>query len=264
VRNCAISPDGRWVATGSHGDSPGAGFKVWDATSGRQVADRPAGGSCRVSFGPDGRWLMTTGGGRFRLWAVGSWRAGPVLGDSRANWGHAFSADGQLVALGDAAPGAVRLVVPDTGREVARLTAPEESRLFPVAFSPDGAQLVTVGTESGAVHLFDLRAIREGLAGLGLDWDAPPLPPPSPAAGDPRSPEAIAPLAIRVDATLKPLSPVSHGASSQLILGLGLRSQGRIEEALAAFREAVRLDPTDSSPANVTPPTTRVGYERGG
>jgi WD40 repeat protein/tRNA A-37 threonylcarbamoyl transferase component Bud32 len=31
VRNCAVSPDGRWVATGSHWYREGAGAKVWDA-----------------------------------------------------------------------------------------------------------------------------------------------------------------------------------------------------------------------------------------
>jgi hypothetical protein len=91
----------------------------------------------------------------------------------------------------------VRLVVPDTGRELAWLTGPELSRLVPVVFTPDRAQLITIGAESGAAHLFDLRAIREGLAELGLDWDAPPLP--SPSAGDPRSPGAVAPLAVRVE-----------------------------------------------------------------
>ena len=58
--------------------------------------------------------------------------------------------------LGDAAPGVVRLVEPDTGREVARLIGPEPTRLHPLCFSPDGAQLITFGSESLEVHLFDL------------------------------------------------------------------------------------------------------------
>jgi WD40 repeat protein len=214
VRSSAVSPDGRWIATGSHSTSPSSGVKVWSADSGEQVADRPIGAICRVGFSPDNRWLITTGGGHFRLWKVGTWREGPDLGESAHNNNFAFTANGQLLALGEAAIGVVRLVVPDTGREVARLVAPEPSRLAPVAFSPDGAQLATVGLESGAVHLFDLRAIREGLAELGLDWDATPLPPPSPAAGDPRSPGAVALLAVRIEAAPRVVASVSENLTA--------------------------------------------------
>jgi hypothetical protein len=241
VRHCTVSPDGRWVATGSHGDIRGVGAKVWDAGSGRHVADLPVGGWCDPTFSPDGRWLLTNGGGVYRLWAVGTWREDKSLGDVGHGRGFAFTADGRLVALGDAAPGVVRLVAPDTGREVVRLTAPEASRLTPVAFTPDGAQLITIGGESVAVHLFDLRAIREGLVELGLDWDAPPLPPPSEAAGDPRSPGAVAPLAVRVD-----LGHFRERAEAdRLVHEAGrLEREKRHNEALAALRRAVAVDPS--------------------
>src|SRR5205085_1224835 len=87
------------------------------------------------------------------------------------------------------APGVVRLVEPDTGRELARLTAPESTRLVPCCFTPDGSTLITLGTESEALHLFDLRAIRRQLADIGLDWDAPPIPA---AATESREPLQIA------------------------------------------------------------------------
>ena len=88
-------------------------------------------------------------------------------------WG-TFSFDGKLLALGDA-PGVVRLLVPDTGAEIAQLTAPEPTRLIPCCFTADGMQLITLGAETMALHIFDLRAIRAGLAELDLDWDAPPF-----------------------------------------------------------------------------------------
>jgi tetratricopeptide (TPR) repeat protein/WD40 repeat protein len=174
VRSCAVSPDGRWVATGSHGLREGAGAKVWDAHSGRHIVDLPAGSGCNVGFSPDGRWLLTTGG-RFRLWEVGTWREGPALGGPGSPWAFAFTADGKLLALEDA-PAVVRLVEPDTGREVARLTAPEQARLAPQFFTPDGCELVAQGTETRHIHIFDLRALRRGLRELGLDWDAPAYP----------------------------------------------------------------------------------------
>jgi tetratricopeptide (TPR) repeat protein len=174
VRSCAVSPDGRWVATGTHWYRDGAGAKVWDAQSGRHVKDLPVGAG-GVGFSPDGRWLVTSSGG-VRLWRVGTWQEGPALGGPATNGSFAFTPDGRLLALGDV-PGVVRLVRPDTGKELARLTAPEETRLNPQCFTPDGTQLVTLGSETQALHLVDLRALRAQLAPLGLDWDAPPYPP---------------------------------------------------------------------------------------
>jgi WD40 repeat protein len=199
VRFCAVSPDGRWVATGSHSLHEGAGAKVWDARDGKHVKDLPVGVSCRVQFSPEGKWLLTTGGG-CRLWTVGTWEEGPKQGrtsvkDTLTASG-AFSPDGKLLALGDA-PGVVRLVVTDSGAEIARLTAPEPNRLLPFCFTADGTQLLTFGAETMALYVFDLRAIRAGLAELDLDWDAPPLPA-APQGADATS-LAPSPLSIHFD-----------------------------------------------------------------
>jgi hypothetical protein len=94
-----------------------------------------------------------------------------------------------LLALEDA-PGVVRLVLPDSGREIARLTAAEPTRLVPKCFTPDGAELITVGNESWELHVFDLREIRAGLKAIGLDWDQEEYPP-APA-------EPAEPLHVRV------------------------------------------------------------------
>jgi WD40 repeat protein len=185
VRSCAISPDERWVATGSHWLRYGTGAKVWDIASRppRHVKDLAAGGSCAVTFSPDRQWLLTAGGGP-RLWKVGTWEPGPDLGGTTHNLACAFNADGSLLALGHE-PGVVRLVRPQTGEEVARLTAPVKSPLLPQAFTKDSAELITVGGETGALHVFDLRAIRTQLAELGLDWDPVSIPPAPPADAPP-------------------------------------------------------------------------------
>ncbi|HEV3343121.1 MAG TPA: WD40 repeat domain-containing serine/threonine-protein kinase, partial [Pirellulales bacterium] len=172
VRHCAVSPDGHWAVTGSHGAIKGPAAKIWDTRTGRHVRDLPVTDYCFVSFSPDGKWLLTTGGGA-RLWSVGTWNEGPKLGNSALRG--AFSADGALLALQDE-PGVVRLVVPDTGKEVARLTAPETIRLNPICFTRDGRRLVCRVEEGESLSIFDLGLIRAQLAAMGLDWDAPSFP----------------------------------------------------------------------------------------
>jgi WD40 repeat protein len=186
VRSCAVSPDKRLVATGKHGGIQDVGAKVWDAESGQLISELPVGGLCAVSFSPDGRWLATGGGG-CRLWRVGSWQEGPKVGGGD----FAFSPDSRVLAVAGGA-GVVRLVDPDSGREYARLTGPDPIRLNPVCFTPDGAQLITRGSETRAIHIFDLRAIRRQLAEMGLDWDLPPYPPV-------KDGKVAKPLAVQVD-----------------------------------------------------------------
>jgi WD40 repeat protein len=174
ARNVSISPDGRWVATGSVW---GTGAKVWDVAGGQCVKDLvPTQNSVGVCFSPDGKWLATAAGGVCRLWAVDSWQEGPSLG--ACNWGGvAFSPDGKLVAV-ETGQNTVRLLDPDTGREYARLEDPNQDRAWPLAFSPDGTQLVAIA-ERQSLHVWDLRAIREELAQRHLDWGLPAYPPPT-------------------------------------------------------------------------------------
>jgi WD40 repeat protein len=172
VRHCAVSPDGHWVATGSHeaGKEPGA--KIWEAKTGRFVHDLPVTSYCRLAFSSDGKWLLTTGGG-VRLWSVGDWHEGPSLGVSATRG--AFSATGEVLALADG-PGVVRLVQPSTGATLAVLTAPSSLRLNPLFFTRDGSRLVCHSDQDETLVIFDLGLIRSNLAAMGLDWEAPPCP----------------------------------------------------------------------------------------
>jgi serine/threonine protein kinase/WD40 repeat protein/Flp pilus assembly protein TadD len=187
VRCCAVSPDGRWVATGSHGNTDGFAAKVWEAATGRLEKALPLASMCAVAFSSDGRWLMTGAGG-CRLWAVGTWAEGPAVGGAMG----CFSPDGKLVAVEDS-PGAIRLVETETGKDVVRLEAPEQTRLIPRSFTPDGTTLIAAGVDTQALHIWDLHRLRQGLARLRLDWDAPPYPPAAEPATVP------APLTLTVD-----------------------------------------------------------------
>jgi hypothetical protein len=62
------------------------------------------------------------------------------------------------------------MIATDTGAELARLEAPEQSTLTPSAFTPDGSQLIAFGSDTHALHVWNLAAVRRGLASLGLDW----------------------------------------------------------------------------------------------
>jgi serine/threonine protein kinase/WD40 repeat protein len=230
VRHCAVSPDGRWVATGSHGSlRDGVGVKVWNAQSGQHVANLPVpGGSLR--FSPDGKWLLTSPCGA-RIWRIGTWHEGPALGGP-SSWSFGtFSPDSKLLALSDV-PGVVRLLRTATGKEVARLTAPEQTSLVPQCFTPDGSQLITAGHVSEALHIFDLRAIRKQLQALKLDWGAPPFPP---AKKDPP------PLEVTVD--LGMFDPAVRALFAQADF---LRRKGELAGALAAIQKAHALAPDDA------------------
>jgi serine/threonine protein kinase/WD40 repeat protein len=175
--NVAVSPDGRWIATGTHN---GFGIKVWDAQSGQLVRDLlPDIRSSAVSFSPDGRWLATSTDQEVCLWEVGSWQAARTLtkdlGFSAAE-PMAFSRDGHTLALSTAG-NVVQLTDPATGRRFAQLQSPDTSRL--VAFGADGSQLFVRTARSPLVRVWDLRLIGEQLKELGLAWDLPLLTPPS-------------------------------------------------------------------------------------
>jgi eukaryotic-like serine/threonine-protein kinase len=230
VRSADVSPDKRWVATASFNVREGGAVHVWEAGSGRHVAELPVPALCQVYFSPDNRWLVTTSGG-CRLWEVGTWREGASLGSN--NGACAFSTDGRLQALGDQ-KGVVRLVIPESGGEVARLTIAEPTRLRPLSFAPDGTQLVAVGFETLAVYVFDLRAIRRELQERDLDWDAPPLPPARPVAALPS--RLIVDLGNSKD-QMPAAALVSRAAK--------LSRSRDYAEALAALRNAVQTDPSD-------------------
>jgi WD40 repeat protein/serine/threonine protein kinase/Flp pilus assembly protein TadD len=247
ARSVSVSPDGRWVATGSHGQG---GAKVWDAATGRFVKDlMPTQPFVNVRFSPDGKWLATAGG-VCRLWAVESWQEGPSLGVTSG--AVAFSADGKLLAV-ETGQNTVRLLDPDTGREYARLEDSNQDRAWIMAFSPDGTQLVVNG-ESQSLHVWDLRAIRAELARRGLDWDLPSYPP---AVEPPEAP----PLRVRVDTAGLTDPRVEVAAATLALALLPINPEASLRRGRARLRlrdypraaddlgVALGLNPDNSNPA---------------
>ena len=174
VRNCAVSADGRWVASGSHDCTSGFGAKVWNARTGELAHAFQVPGMCHVAFSPDQRWLVTGGGG-VRLWKIDTWEEGPIVSNTDSPECWAFAPAGRILAIGS--PGAVRLVRMEDGKELVRLPHTGSSVVNPRNFSADGASLYVTDPESGGLAVWDLRRLRQGLAELDLDWDAPALAP---------------------------------------------------------------------------------------
>ena len=179
VRGVIVSPDGRWVVSGSHWDD-GAGikYKVWDTDSGKLLANLPyPKGKGGLGFSADSDWLYVADqGGRWLYMPALAAPTGapkpksPEIPPSDAIYpGDILSPDHRLRALGTDG-GVIRIVSPETGQEVARLPTPEVGTVTPDTFSPDGSRLLARGAESGDLYVFDLCRIREQLTELSLDW----------------------------------------------------------------------------------------------
>jgi serine/threonine protein kinase/WD40 repeat protein len=224
ARNVAVSPDGAQVATGGHGYPGGA--KVWDARNGRLIKDLPMGAFCRVCFSPNGKRLLTTGGGAIRLWDVDSWSEVKlqqwITGDSPS-----FSPDGSLLVV-ETGFAAGRLLDAETGRDYARLEDPNKERATDFSFSPDGTLLLVATSDGPSIHVWDLRLIRGELAAMGLDWDQPPYPP--------------APAQNR-----GPIHVVVCGNQDWVKCGLAFARDGQWEQALLAYTKAIDKDPNNTA-----------------
>ncbi len=185
----ALSPDGRWVATGTWG---GKDVKVWDARSGKVAEVLSTDGAARAAFSPDGRWLAVSTGRQHGFYDTDRWQLHRLLGRDTpvaVPGPLAFSAGGRALAIASA-PDQPKLMDPETAEEIATLEPPEPYNLSWLCFSANGRWLVA-STYQHAVEVWDLGTLRAQLAGMGLDWDAPAIAPPA-------SVEAESPLTLRV------------------------------------------------------------------
>ena len=82
-RSVAVSPDGRWLATGSHHK----GAQVWRIHDQEKEAELPIDYGTKVAFSPDGKWLMTE---KRTVPAVGN-RHVDACSRSRRYWSLLFS-----------------------------------------------------------------------------------------------------------------------------------------------------------------------------
>ena len=176
IAHTAISPDGHWVATSTYWGRQST-IKVWDALSGQLVRDLPGeslNGDARVAFSPDGQWLVSGTPREYRFYEVGFWQPGRSHPRERAGGSAsplAFSTDSKVLAILQN-PRLVQLIDVATGQELASLTSPDPRPIGDLSISADGSRLAAVCGD-GVIQVWDLRALRQGLADVGLDWDLP-------------------------------------------------------------------------------------------
>ena len=217
-----LSPDGRWVATGTW---QGNGVKVWDARRGTLARELAVEGSADVLFSPDGRSLVTASGDEYAIWDVGSWTlrlqhpqepgdrpTGPGgLQPRRPRAGDRHEREAWCNLSTPSRAGSWR-----PSRPLNRKTSPS------LGFSPDG-RLLVVALDAAGIQVWDLGAIRRELESLGLDW------PTATGAGPVASPMLIPEQIVVEDAPW--IDPLARGED--------LARSGRWDDAAVAFEEAI-------------------------
>ncbi|MGE4183240.1 MAG: protein kinase, partial [Limisphaerales bacterium] len=107
VHQCALSPDGNWIAAcGGYtysGNQPGE-LRLWRLSDGKEVTPNPAQpvGLVNLRFSPDSSVLIAMGGkGYARLWSVPALNEVARLTHVSDVWDGDFSPDGQRLVTGD-------------------------------------------------------------------------------------------------------------------------------------------------------------------
>jgi PKD repeat protein len=151
VRCLAVSPDGKFLATGS-----GDGIRFWDLGSGELVRTQLSEGASiyALAFSPDGRYLAAGyGDGKVVLWeATKVVQIRTLFAHQGAVYSLAFSSDSQFLATGGA-DGRVRVWEVAAGKALCTL-AGHSSSVRAVSFSPDRTQLVS-GSDDRVALVWD-------------------------------------------------------------------------------------------------------------
>lgn len=145
IRGVAVSPDGKWIATGSLDST----LKIWDAESGqeRRSINAQSGAVQAIALDPKGKTLVSAGiDGRLRTWNVESGIEGPKYeGIAGLIEVLAFSSDGKMLA---AAGSEKKVWIFDTGtRRLVSTVEGHTATVAAIAFSPDGTLIASGGAD---------------------------------------------------------------------------------------------------------------------
>jgi WD40 repeat protein len=165
-----ISPDARWVATGSDLDRQ---LRLWDTKNNLEVLTLPGGVRPKAAFSPDGKWFAAFGVG-FELREVVSWKRVPLFHDHEGApvlGAAAFSPDGRTLAVVTDVR-AVHLIDLRSLQILGLLRPPGATEIHALAFSPDSTRLAAVG-DAVRLRIWNLPALQQRLTEFELDWQPP-------------------------------------------------------------------------------------------
>jgi serine/threonine protein kinase/WD40 repeat protein len=173
VAFAALSPDGHRLATSGWQSRI---VRLWNTKRG--ISNGEAGvvvheldmrGPTFVKFTPDGRHLVLSTAKAIVYRSVDTWKevAHYPLEPGLHPGAVAFSAHGKFMAA-QLAPGVVDFKETATGRALFRLEDPFADRSGAPVFSSDGTKLIVLATNTGALRVWDLRAMRASLQPLGM------------------------------------------------------------------------------------------------
>jgi WD40 repeat protein len=252
----AVGPERRWVAA-AHGAKQEV--YVWRLTGNRPRLVLPVEGRAQLAASRDGTHLAVGTEAQCSLWNVATgqreWtRPRPRPGVRPACL--AFSPKGDVLAL-TTEDAEIELVETATGALVARLESPRKEPLLALRFTPHGRRLVGA-TEGSSIEVWNLAALREGLARLQLDW---PHPAESPATTTPAQPLSAVLLGEELDNKQAVRRLRKEQELARLTEGLRqnphnprllhdrafcLSQLGRYEESAADWRACLKLQPNNA------------------
>jgi WD40 repeat protein len=166
LRYTAISPDGRWAATGN---KFAENVTIWSVGTGASVYELPTASTTVVAFSPNGDWLATVSTTELAMWSVETWKKVHALPQSTVVGAVAWSPDSRVLAMTTSGS---RIVLVDAAscQCLATLSTNDEPAYVSwLAFNPDGDQLAVCCAGDG-LRVWDLRQLRLGLRRIGLDW----------------------------------------------------------------------------------------------
>ena len=170
----AVSPNGRWLATGTwHGKD----VAVFDLQTGRLVRQIPV-GQTHVTFSPDSKYLLYGVGVRTEL---ETWKESQIPYEYDLPFeSPLFVANGRIGVFAKRTYDATLMLFDTaTWRPFGRLTSSSDTeRVSCRGVTPDGVKFVIDVIDvrhSQRVEVWDLREVRRQLAEIDLDWDLPSL-----------------------------------------------------------------------------------------